>query len=271
MSIVAGTGVQSFSGDGGPAVKAKLACPSGVALDTRGNLYLADHGNNRVRRVDVDGMIHSYAGAGRIPSVGSNAGNFGGDGGPAPRARFRVPESVVFDRHGNLYVADRDNGAVRRINPGGVITTVAGTGSPGYSGDGGPAARAKLNQPQAFAFDGAGNLYIADSANNRVRRVDRTGVITTVAGNGRHGYSGDGGPAVAASSQIRLDLPSMPTAPSTSPSRMKASFAASTRRASSPLSPAPATSASRGTAGAPQGRSSARRSVLCSTRQETSS
>ena len=198
MSIVAGTGDQGFSGDGGRAVKAKLACPSGIALDTRGNLYVADHGNNRIRRVGVRGIIHSYAGAGPIPPVGSNEGRFSGDGGPAAQARFRVPESLAFDPRGNLYIADRDNGAVRRITRGGAITTVAGTGSPGYAGDAGPAVRARLNQPQGFAFDRSGNLYIADSANNRVRRIDRRGVITTIAGNGRHGYSGDGGPAVAA-------------------------------------------------------------------------
>ena len=102
-------------------------------------------------------MIHAFAGAGPIPPVGSNDGSYGGDGGPAARARFRVPTSVVFDRLGNLYVADRDNGAVRKINSGGLITTVAGTGSRGYSGDGGPAVKAQLDQPQGFAFDSAGN------------------------------------------------------------------------------------------------------------------
>jgi sugar lactone lactonase YvrE len=151
-----------------------------------------------VRRIDRRGVINAFAGAGPIPAVGSNEGGFGGDGGPAKRARFHVPTSVAFDLEGDLYVADRDNGAVRKIGRDGLISTVAGTGSRGYSGDGGPAVKARLDQPQGFAFDKAGNLYVSDSANNRVRRIDRTGVITTVAGNGRHGYSGDGGPATKA-------------------------------------------------------------------------
>jgi sugar lactone lactonase YvrE len=198
MTIVAGTGTQGFSGDGGSALKAEFACPSGVALDANGNLYIADHGNNRVRRIDRNGVVHSFAGAGPIPPAGSNYGSFGGDGGPAAHARFHVPTSVAFDNQGNLYVADRDNGAVREIGRDGRIRTIAGTGTRGYSGDGGPAVKARLNQPQGFAFDKAGNLYISDSANNRVRRIDRSGTITTVAGNGRHGYSGDGGPATKA-------------------------------------------------------------------------
>jgi sugar lactone lactonase YvrE len=198
MTVVAGTGTQGFSGDAGPALRAKLACPSGVALDTKGNLYVADHGNDRVRRIDANGVIHAYAGAGPIPPVGSNEGSYGGDGGPPARARFKVPTSLAFDRAGNLYVADRDNGAVRLISKGGRITTLAGTGVRGYSGDGSAATKARLDQPQGFAFDRAGNLYVSDSANNRVRRIDTRGVITTVAGDGRHGYSGDSGAATRA-------------------------------------------------------------------------
>jgi sugar lactone lactonase YvrE len=198
MTIVAGTGVQGFSGDGASSFKAKFACPSGVALDAHGNLYVADHGNNRVREVDRSGVVHPFAGAGPIPPVGSNEGSFGGDGGLASRAHFHVPTSVAFDREGDLYVADRDSGAVREIGRDGRIKTVAGTGVRGYSGDGGPAVKAKLDQPQGFAFDKAGDLYVSDSANNRVRRIDRHGIITTIAGNGRHGYTGDGGPATKA-------------------------------------------------------------------------
>jgi sugar lactone lactonase YvrE len=198
MSIVAGTGTEGFSGDGGPAVRARFACPAGVALDTAGNLYVADHGDNRIRVVDRRGLAHAFAGAGPIPPIGVNEGAFGGDGGQARRALFRGPVNLAFDSRGNLYVSDRDNGAVREIRPNGVITTVAGTGTRGFSGDGGPATAAELDQPQGIAFDDAGNMYIADSANNRVRRVDPKGVITTVAGNGHHGYSGDGGPATSA-------------------------------------------------------------------------
>jgi DNA-binding beta-propeller fold protein YncE len=199
FSVVAGTGVQGFSGNGGPALKATFACPAGVALDAHGNLYVADASNNRVRRISPGGVVRALAGAGPIPPVASMRGAYGGNGGPAARARFKFPVGVAFDAHGNLYVADRDNGAVRMISPAGRITTVAGTGVRGYSGDGGPAAKARLNQPEGFAFDRAGNLYVSDSANNRVRRIDaRTGVVTTVAGNGRHGYTGDGGPATKA-------------------------------------------------------------------------
>jgi len=149
LTVVAGTGTQGFSGNGGPAVRAEFACPSGVALDLHGSLYVADHGNDRVRRIDPRGVIHAFAGAGLIPPVGSNEGGFGGDGGQAAGARFRVPTSVAFDCPGNLYVADRDNGAVRKITRDGLITTVAGTGSRGYSGDGGVAVKARLDQPQA--------------------------------------------------------------------------------------------------------------------------
>jgi sugar lactone lactonase YvrE len=198
MTIVAGNGTQGFSGNGGSALKAMLGCPTGVALDVTGNLYLADHGNDRVRRVSPDGLIHAFAGGGPLPSVDSNEGSFGGDGGPATRARFKVPTALAFDRAGDLYVADRDNGAVRKIGKDGRIMTVAGTGVRGYSGDGGPSVKAQLDQPYGLAFDRAGNLYVADSANNRVRRIDKRGIITTVAGNGEHGYSGDGGPATKA-------------------------------------------------------------------------
>jgi sugar lactone lactonase YvrE len=198
MTIVAGTGTQGFSGNGGPALKAKFACPSGVALDAGGNLYVADHGNNRVRKIDPGGVVHPFAGTGAIPPLGSNEGSYGGDGGPAARAHFHVPTAVAFNHQGDLYVADRDSGTVREISPDGRIRTIAGTGSRGYSGDGGPAVKAKLSQPQGFAFDKAGNLYISDSANNRVRRIDRNGTITTVAGNGHHGYSGDGSRATEA-------------------------------------------------------------------------
>jgi streptogramin lyase len=198
MSIVAGTGSQGFSGDGGPAVRAQFTCPAGVAVDAKGNLYVTDHGDNRVRIVDRRGMVHAFAGAGPIPPIGSNEGAFGGDGGQARRALFRAPVNLAIASHANIYLSDRDNGAVREIRPDGVVTTVAGTGERGFSGDGGPAKAAKLDQPQGITFDDAGNMYIADSANNRVRRVDPMGVITTFAGDGHHGYSGDGGPARSA-------------------------------------------------------------------------
>ena len=209
LSIVAGNGTLGFSGNEGPALKAELACPSGVALDGKGNLYVADHLNNRVRRVDPGGVIHAYAGTGQ-------GGAFGGDSGPAALARFSTPTSLAFDRRGDLYVADRDNGAVRKITTAGLITTVAGTGSLGYSGDAGPAVKARLNQPQGLAFDRAGNLYISDSANNRVRRVDGNGVITTMAGNGHHGDSGEAAQRPRPGSPTPTASYSTPTATSTS-------------------------------------------------------
>src|ERR1700736_992319 len=137
FTVVAGAGEQGFSGDGGLAVKAKFACPSGVAVATSGDIYVSDHGNNRIRRVDRTGMVSEFAGSGPIPTPGFNQGAFGGDGGPAGHALFRQPVSLAFDSSGNLYVSDRDNGAVRKITPKGVVTTVAGTGERGFSGDGG--------------------------------------------------------------------------------------------------------------------------------------
>jgi sugar lactone lactonase YvrE len=198
FTIVGGTGQQGFSGDGGPAVKAQFACPSGIAVAASGDLYVGDHGNNRIRRIDRSGKVSEFAGSGPIPPPGFNQGAFGGDGGPADHALFHQPVSLAFDASGNLYVSDRDNGAVRKITPKRIVNTVAGTGERGFSGDGGLATQAKLDQPYGIAFDAAGNMYIADSANNRVRRVDRNGVITTVAGTGTHGYAGDGGPATSA-------------------------------------------------------------------------
>ena len=190
ISTIAGTGESGFSGDGGPAATAQLNFPYGVATDTAGNVYMADTLNRRVRRIDPAGVISTVA--------GSYHGGFGGDGGPASTARFHQPHGVAVDATGNLYVADTLNDRVRRINPSGVITTVAGTGEPGYSGDGGPATAARLNAPRGVAVDATGNVYVADTFNDRVRRIDHTGVISTLAGTGEPGFTGDGGPAMAA-------------------------------------------------------------------------
>ena len=199
MKLVGGSGPGGFSagyeGDNAPASKAQLSCPDGVALDSEGNLFVSDHGNNRIRKISPKGVITTFAGAG---ATGVDQGAFAGDGGPASKARLSEPVGLVFDGKGNLYVADRDNHAIRKISPDGVISTVAGDGSPGFSGDGGPATKAKLDQPEAFAFDAQGNIYFSDSANNRVRRIDTHGVITTVAGTGESGFAGDGGPATKA-------------------------------------------------------------------------
>jgi uncharacterized protein (TIGR03437 family) len=187
ITTVAGSGTGGFSGDGGPATSARMYFPTGVAVDRDGNLYIADSGAQRVRKVSK-GVITTVAGNGATGS--------GGDNGPATTAQFNNPMGLAVDAAGNLYIADWWNHRVRKVS-GGVITTVAGNGTLGFSGDGGPATSAQLNYPYGVAVDAAGNLYIADRENNRVRRVSG-GVITTVAGNGTGGFSGDGGPAASA-------------------------------------------------------------------------
>jgi sugar lactone lactonase YvrE len=185
MTIVAGTGKAGYSGDQGPATAAQLNSPSSVAIDSSGNLYIADTLNNRIRKVS-SGIIKTIAGTG--------AAGYGGDGGPATSAQLNAPWGVTVDASGNLYIADTLNSRIRELSNG-IITTVAGTGAAGYGGDGGSAASAQLHYPSTVAVDGAGNLYIADAWNFRLRKVTQ-GVITTLAGNGTE--LGDGGPATNA-------------------------------------------------------------------------
>ena len=192
---MAGTGTATFGGDGGPAVDAQVSDPYGVALDGAGNLYIADTGSHRIRKVNSAGVISTVAGNGTRGS--------GGDGGPAVDAQLQLPLGVAADGAGNLYIADFHNHRIRKVDAAGDISTVAGTGAAGYGGDGGQAVNAQLNYPTDVALDGAGNLYIADGSNNRVRKVNSAGVISTVAGNGAAGYGGDGGQATAA----QLDSP----------------------------------------------------------------
>ncbi|MFI5112212.1 MAG: choice-of-anchor D domain-containing protein [Terriglobales bacterium] len=194
ITTVAGNGSYSYSGDNGPATIAGLYIPLGVAVDSAGNLYIADLSNNRIRKVDTSGTITTVAGGGSgCPGQTDSVG----DGCPATSAALNDPAGVAVDSAGNLYIAEENN-RIRKVDASGTITTVAGNGTAGYSGDGGPATSAKLSYPYGVAVDRAGNLYIADVYNNRVRKVDASGIITTVAGNGTGGYSGDGGPAISA-------------------------------------------------------------------------
>jgi trimeric autotransporter adhesin len=250
LVVIAGNGIRGFSGDGGAATSASLRYPSAVAVDSSGNVYIADTGNHRVRKV-TGGIISTVAGMGDT--------DFSGDGGPAVLATLREPRGVAVDATGNLYIADYGNSRIRKVTAGGIISSIAGTGNFDFSGDGGPAVSAALAGPVGLAIDAAGGLYIADSANDRirkitngvitsvaggggsfaegipassarlgsplsvgldgagnfyivsryiylVRRVTSSGTITSVAGNGQRGFSGDGGPALAAPLNLPLSL-----------------------------------------------------------------
>jgi hypothetical protein len=188
ISSVAGNGVAGYSGDGGLATFARLNSPYSVAVDLSGNMYIADKGNNRIRKVSTSGVISTLAGTG--------VAAYSGDGGLSILAEVQ-PLGVAVDGAGNLYFADKTN-RVRKISALGVIYNIAGNGTPGYGGDGGAATAAMLNNPVGVAVDGSGNVYVADRDNRRVRKIATTGIITTVAGNGINGYSGDGGAATAA-------------------------------------------------------------------------
>ena len=229
ISTVAGNGTLGYSGDGGPATSAELGNPSGVALDGSGNLYIADSFDGCIRKVDQNGIISTLAtasvarvvadGAGnvyysawgegvwRIDSqgvsrvVGNGTPGFSGDGGPATNAQVSGVDGLAFDSEGNLYVADVFNNDIRKIDTNGIITTVAGNQQSGFDGDGGPATSAQLNGPTDVQIDAGGNLYIADSSNNRIRKVNADGTINTIAG-GDYGYAGDGG--LASNAQFKV-------------------------------------------------------------------
>ena len=191
ISTLAGNGSMGYSGDGGLAVNAKLYLPGAAAVDPCGNLIIADTFNNCLRKVDAFGVITTVAGNGLA--------GYSGDGGLAVNARLNAPNGLAFDLNGNLYVSDANNNCIRKIDVNGIITTVAGNGVAGFAGDGGAATNASLNAPGGIVLDSFGNLFIADSGNNRVRRVDLNGIITTLAGSGMLGYFGDGGFATNAS------------------------------------------------------------------------
>jgi len=183
ISTFAGIGKAGFSGDGGPAVRAKLNLPSGLAADEKGNLYISDRSNDRIRVVDKKGVIRTYAGTG--------VAGFQGDAGPALKAQLDKPFGIALDEAENLYIADRNNNRVRKVSPEGIITTVAGDGGFFFMGDNGPAYRASVAAPTGVAVDKKGNLYIADRNNNRIRLVDKLGMIRTVAGTGQQDYNGE--------------------------------------------------------------------------------
>lgn len=172
ITTVAGNGNTGFSGDGGPAADAELDEPSGVAVDAGGDMYIADFGNNRVRKVTPDGIISTVAGDGQF--------SYDGDGGQAINAGIGTPSAVAVDGSGDIYIADFYNSNIRKVTPAGVITTVAGSGMGGYSGDGGPATSAQMNGPVGVAVDNASNLYISDLGNVCIRMVNSAGIISTI-------------------------------------------------------------------------------------------
>lgn len=184
ITTIAGNGVGGYSGDGGIAQAAQINAPAGIAIDASGNIYIADTYNHRVRKINTSGIISTIAGNGVM--------GYGGDGGPALNCSFNYPWSVKIDASGNIYIADTGNQRVRKIDPSGIITTIAGNGTTGFSGDGFIGTLAQLNSPQGVAVDATGNVFISDKFNNRIRKVSPTGIITTIAGTGFQGYWGDG-------------------------------------------------------------------------------
>ncbi|HTB31646.1 MAG TPA: T9SS type A sorting domain-containing protein [Bacteroidia bacterium] len=195
ITTLAGNGAPGFSGDGGPASSAELFLPYEVATDSVGNLYVADSFNNRIRKISTTGVITTIAGNGYGAPFN---GGYSGDGGQASGAELYYPIGVALDKSGNIYISDYDNERIRKVNTSGIISTIAGNGTKSYSGDGGPATAAEINGPTGVTADPSGNVYIADYYNSRIRKVNPSGTITTLAGNGVLAYSGDGGPATAA-------------------------------------------------------------------------
>src|SRR5438093_1444496 len=190
LSLIAGTGTSGFSGDGGLAVSARLSYPGNLVVDGGGNLYIADWGNDRIRKVNTEGIIS--------PMSGKWKEGFEGDGGAASSASLNGPRGVAVDPAGNVYIADRGNSRIRKVDTVGLISTIAGNGTSGFSGDGGLATAASFDA-WSLAVDVSGNLYITDARNHRVRKVNTAGIISTVAGDGGDIFGGDGGPATATS------------------------------------------------------------------------
>jgi sugar lactone lactonase YvrE len=244
---IAGTGNPNFSGDGGFAINADMYNITGIARDKTGNIFICDNANHRIRKIDVNGIITTIAGGGTssadsIPAMSalvgkpwgicsdnfgnvyftdgylnqvrkinpagmiitvagqaSTSGGFSGDGGPAKSALFKYICNLTIDKTGNIYISDFGNGRIRKVDTSGMISTIAGTTTASL-GNGGPATAAKVSGPAGVAFDKYGNLYIGELYSYLIRKVDTLGIITTIAGNGTQGYSGDGGSAINASS-----------------------------------------------------------------------
>ncbi len=196
IKTIAGTGTAGYSGDGNAATAAKLKTPDAVKFDRLGNLYVADEGNHAIRKINTAGIIYTVAG------TGTGTTGYSGDGGPATMAKLARPADIAFDLTDNMYIAEFGNGTIRKVSTTGIITTIAGTGIPGYSGDNGPATTAQLFDPFGLVIDAIGNIYFSDNSKYRVRKISTTGIITTIAGTGIAGYNGDNGPATAA--QINL-------------------------------------------------------------------
>jgi streptogramin lyase len=194
VETIAGTGISGMAGDNGPAVGAQVGNPYGLTIGPDGALYVCEIGTHRVRRIDLA--------MGRITTVaGTGEKGYAGDGGLATQAQLNEPYDARFDQAGNLYFVEMQNAVIRKVDrASGIISTVAGTGTPGFSGDGGPATGAQFNQPHSIAFDANGDLYVADIRNNRIRKIDmKTGVITTFSGTGEKAMAPDGSPVRGAS------------------------------------------------------------------------
>ncbi|MGH9000159.1 MAG: NHL repeat-containing protein [Acidimicrobiia bacterium] len=191
ISTIAGNGTPGATGEEGPAAEALIKNPKSIIFDGKDSLYFADSGNNRICRISLaDGKISTVAGTVRA--------GYEGDGGPANRAKLDTPNAMWVMGDGVLYIADSDNHRIRKVDPKGIISTVAGTGEAGSGGDGGPAAEAQLNDPRSVVADAAGNVYVGEELGHRVRRIDTGGTISTIAGTGTAGFSGDGGKATEA-------------------------------------------------------------------------
>lgn len=193
ISTIAGNGTNTYSGDNGNATAASVGFPGDIIIDNDGNIYVGEY-NNTIRRVSTSGVITTVAGNGLA--------GYNGDNQAATLAEMNGVSGLAIDRLGNLYVADMYNNRIRKINLTGYIETIAGSGVGSFSGDNGPASAASLYSPFSLTFDTIGNLYVADEGNHRIRKISSTGIITTFAGNGTNGFSGDFGPATSASISV---------------------------------------------------------------------